>query len=73
MKVLNYKQLQLADEFLNLVSNQVLEKTKFALPKNTFLDKSILYHCHSQQDSLENIDPKDMKEFTEQVLAKIIR
>ena len=39
MKVLNYKQLQLADEFLNLVSNQVLEKTKFALPKNTFLDK----------------------------------
>ena len=39
MKVLNYKQLQLADEFLNLVSNQVLEKTKFALPKNNFLDK----------------------------------
>lgn len=39
MKVLNYKQLQLAEELLSFVSNKVLEKTKFSLPKNTFLDK----------------------------------
>lgn len=39
MKVLNYKQLQLAEELLSLVSNHILEKTKFSLPKNTFLDK----------------------------------
>ena len=39
MKVLNYRQLELAANFLSYLSNPVLEKTKFALPKNTYLDK----------------------------------
>ena len=41
-------------------------------PDGTSLDKSILYHCHSTEDTLKNISTSDMKEFIEEVVLKII-
>jgi hypothetical protein len=38
----------------------------------TPLDFSIVYNCHSIKDSLDTIDPKDMKEFVEKVVMKIL-
>lgn len=38
-----------------------------------YLDVSILYHCHTQKDTLENISVDDMKDFTENVLYKILK
>jgi hypothetical protein len=38
----------------------------------TPLDFSILYNCHSMRDSLDTIDPKDMQEFVEKVVMKIL-
>lgn len=36
------------------------------------LDIKILYNCHSMADSLETIDPKDMQDFVEKVVIKIL-
>lgn len=38
----------------------------------TPLDKSILYNCHSQKDSIHSINTSDMKVFVEEVLQKIV-
>jgi hypothetical protein len=38
----------------------------------TPLDFSIVYNCHSMKDSLDTIDPKDMKDFVEKVVMKIL-
>lgn len=38
----------------------------------TPLDFSILYNCHSMNDSLDTIDPKDMQDFVEKVVMKIL-
>lgn len=38
----------------------------------TPLDFSILYNCHSLKDSLDTIDPKDMQDFVEKVVMKIL-
>jgi hypothetical protein len=40
--------------------------------KNTYLDYSLLYNCHSQRDSIDTIDINDMKEFVEDVVLKIL-
>lgn len=37
------------------------------------LDFNIVYNCHSLRDSIETIDPLDMKEFVEEVVLKIVR
>ena len=38
----------------------------------TLLDFSILFHCHNEKDTVDTIDPKDMKEFVEEVVLKIL-
>jgi hypothetical protein len=38
-----------------------------------YLDDSILSNCHSDKDSVDTIDIKDMKEFVEEVLIKILK
>lgn len=38
----------------------------------TLLDFSILFHCHNEKDTVATIDPKDMKEFVEEVVIKIL-
>ena len=38
----------------------------------TPLDFSILYNCHSMRDSIDTIDPKDMQDFVEKVVMKIL-
>lgn len=39
---------------------------------NTYLDYSMLFNCHSPKDTVDTIDPKDMKEFVEDVVVKIL-
>lgn len=36
------------------------------------LDHSLLFNCHSTEDSLSTISPEDMKEFVEEVAIKIV-
>lgn len=38
----------------------------------TYLDFSMLYNCHSSKDTIDTIDINDMKEFTENVVLKIL-
>lgn len=37
-----------------------------------YLDFSIVYNCHSMRDSVDTIDPVDMKNFVERVVLKIL-
>jgi len=37
-----------------------------------YLDFSIVYNCHSIRDSVDTIDPKDMQDFVEKVVMKIL-
>lgn len=37
-----------------------------------FLDHTILFNCHTYKDTIETISTEDMKEFTEEVILKII-
>ena len=39
MRLLNYRQIELATNFISYLLDTVLEKNKFSLPKNTYLDK----------------------------------
>jgi hypothetical protein len=39
---------------------------------NTYLDYTMLYNCHSSKDTIDTIDINDMKEFTEDVVLKIL-
>ena len=39
---------------------------------NTYLDYNMLFNCHSPKDTVDTIDPKDMKEFVEEVVVKIL-
>lgn len=50
---------------INEKSDLITEKIK--------LDYSYLSNCHQPKDSLETISPQEMKEFTEEVLVKIIK
>jgi hypothetical protein len=38
----------------------------------TYLDFSMLYNCHSSKDTIDTISVDDMKEFTENVVLKIL-
>jgi len=38
----------------------------------TKLDTSILYYCHSEKDTVELISTKEMQEFTEEIVHKIL-
>jgi hypothetical protein len=38
----------------------------------TKLDVSILYYCHSEKDTVELISTKEMQEFTEEIVHKIL-
>jgi len=48
------------------------KKSDVLFPDGTYLDKSILHNCHSSRDSIQSISPKDMKEFVEEVILKIL-
>ena len=48
------------------------KKSDVVAPDGTFLDTSILYHCHSPKDTVSNISTSDMKVFVEEVVLKII-
>lgn len=37
-----------------------------------YLDYSMLFNCHSQRDTVDTIDPNDMKEFVEEIVLKIL-
>jgi len=37
-----------------------------------YLDYEMLFNCHSSRDTIATIDPKDMQEFVEQVVMKIL-
>lgn len=37
------------------------------------LDSSLLYNCHSMEDSLSTISTKDMKEFVEEIVLEILK
>jgi len=37
------------------------------------LDMTMLFHCHSPKDTIDTIDPNDMREFTEEVVFKILQ
>jgi hypothetical protein len=41
--------------------------------ENTYLDYSLLFHCHNEKDTLQTIDTHDMKEFVEQIVIKILK
>jgi hypothetical protein len=40
--------------------------------KGEYLDASLLFRCHKPSDSVDKIDPADMKEFVEEVVLKIL-
>lgn len=40
--------------------------------KDNYLDIKMLYNCHSSRDTVDTIDPKDMKDFIEKVVLKIV-
>ncbi len=40
--------------------------------EETYLDFRLLFNCHTPKDTLDTIDPLDMKEFVEEVVIKII-
>ena len=37
------------------------------------LDFDIVYNCHSLKDNINSIDTKDMKEFVEEVVIKVVK
>jgi hypothetical protein len=48
------------------------EKSSIKFDDSTYLDYRYLYHCHNEKDNLNSISVNDMKEFTEEVVLKII-
>jgi len=47
-------------------------KSKVMWDDNTYLDYNMLFNCHSTRDTVDTISTKDMKEFVEDVLIKIL-
>lgn len=39
---------------------------------DVYLDFSYVYHCHCSTDTVDTIDPADMKEFVEEIAMKIL-
>lgn len=48
------------------------DKTSIVKYRGKYLDFDMLYHCHSSKDTVETIDPKDMKKFVEKIVLKIV-
>lgn len=48
------------------------KKSRVQFNDGTYLDDSYLYHCHNAKDNLSSISVDDMREFTEEVVLKII-
>lgn len=49
------------------------KKTYIQFDENTYLDHSLLYNCHTNNDTLSTISVDDMKEFVEEVVIKILK
>jgi hypothetical protein len=47
-------------------------KSQVKWDDNTYLDFSMLYNCHSSKDTIATISVDDMREFTEDVVLKIL-
>ena len=47
-------------------------KSQVKWDDNTYLDFSMLYNCHSSKDTIDTISVDDMREFTEDVVLKIL-
>ena len=56
---------------LNKISDEPLFEG--AIFEGKQLDMSMLFHCHSPKDTIDTIDPNDMREFTEEVVFKILQ
>jgi len=50
----------------------VLEGKSNISYRGEFLDYKILYRCHGKEDTIDNIDIVDMKNFVDKVLLKIV-
>ena len=48
------------------------EETVVKWDENTYLDFKLLFNCHNVKDTIDTIDPNDMKEFVEEVVLKIL-
>ena len=46
--------------------------TQVRWDQDTYLDFSLIFNCHSSKDTISTIDTKDMKEFVEEVVIKIL-
>lgn len=51
----------------------ITDKKSSVVYRGKNLDFSILYNCHSIKDSVDTIDPEDMKNFVEKVALKIVK
>jgi len=49
------------------------KNTQVKWDENTYLDFELLFNCHSSKDTIDTIDPKDMQEFVEEVVLKILK
>jgi len=49
------------------------KNTQVKWDETTYLDFDLLFNCHSSKDTIDTIDPKDMQEFVEEVVLKILR
>ena len=59
---------------LPYIMNRVIieGKSQVKWDDNTYLDFSMLYNCHSSKDTIDTISVDDMREFTEDVVLKIL-
>ena len=49
------------------------KNTQAKWDETTYLQFDLLFNCHSPKDTIDTIDPEDMKEFVEEVVLKILR
>lgn len=48
-------------------------KTSIVKYNDEYLDYSMLFNCHSSRDTIDTIDPNDMKEFVEDIVMSILK
>ena len=49
------------------------KNTQVKWDETTYLQFDLLFNCHSSKDTIDTIDPKDMQEFVEEVVLKILK
>jgi len=49
------------------------KNTQVKWNETTYLQFDLLFNCHSPKDTIDTIDPKDMQEFVEEVVLKILK